>query len=148
MSLDIDTAIPSLLSCHPIASPPEHSSVAAPSSQVVVVFARHPFRSRARCHGPCHAPPVPQCTHVGVQAHTCAWVTSLSPPQCTITFAPSRSHARFVFLCRHCRRARSTTASPLRTTVAAAKGLSGSALAPQCSPTQPHRRSRSEPAAV
>jgi hypothetical protein len=129
---DANAAAPSLPSCRPVTSRPEHSSAAAPTSQVVDIFARHP-----PCH-PYRTPPVPQRTHACVQAHTQAWVTSLSPPQRAIAFAPSRSHALFIFLYRHCRRARSTATLPLCTTGATAKGLNGSALAPWCSPTQPH----------
>jgi hypothetical protein len=45
------------------------------------------------------------------------------------------THVRdLAFLCRHCHQAHLIVAPPLRTTRAAAKGLNGSTLAPQCFP--------------
>jgi hypothetical protein len=67
---DTDIATPSLPSCHPVASPPERSCAAAPSSQVVATFARHPPHNRAAltatapvaCHT-CHSARMQACKH-------------------------------------------------------------------------------------
>jgi hypothetical protein len=100
-----------------------------------------------RHNWPPHAEPLP-CTRP-CQAIECV----ASPSRSCFTryhaapFFSPRGSAHSSFLCRHCRRAHLAVTPPLCRTREATKGLNGSALAPRCFPTQPHRWSRSEPAA-
>jgi hypothetical protein len=52
---------------------------------------------RARCHGPCRAPPVPQHTHASMQAYTECGSPPYPLPTASLHFAPSHSHTRFRF---------------------------------------------------
>jgi hypothetical protein len=104
-------------------------------------------RAPRHCNWQPHTEPLPY-THLH-QAIECV----ASPSRSCFThyraapFFSPRASAHSSFLCRHCRRAHLVVASPLHRTRAATKGLDGSALAPRCFPTQPRRRSSSEPAA-
>jgi hypothetical protein len=107
-----------------------------PSSHATHLVAALTATAPAACH---------LCHNASMQAHTRAWVTSLSPPNAPLC----------LLLHTHMRASFSSAAiavelppPPLRTIRAAAKGLNGSTLAPRCSPAQPCHWSCSEPAAA
>jgi hypothetical protein len=94
-----DAASPSLPFCRPVASPPEHLRFAAPSSQVVVVSARHTSHrhaaltatATATCH-PCQGARTQACKHT---------IERGSPPyplpNAPLCFPPSHSRVRLHF---------------------------------------------------
>jgi hypothetical protein len=96
---DTNAASPSLPFCRPVTSPPEHSRFVAPSSQVVVVSARHTPRSHAALTATATATRHP-CQGARMQAckHTIECGSPTYPlPNAPLRFPPSHSRARLHF---------------------------------------------------